>query len=143
MVRSQVQIRAFHPHRKGNKRALGELEAEVMDCLWETPKSSVKDVWENLSRQRALAYTTIMTTMDRLYQKGLLQRVKAGKAFLYAPLFSRQEFEEILTEEVLRGLVGATGEPLMSAFLDLLSERDPASLDRLESMIRQRRRGDE
>ena len=101
----------------------------------------MKEIWEKLSRQRPLAYTTIMTTMDRLYRKGLLQRAKSGKAFLYAPCFSRQEFEEILTEEVLQGLVGATGEPLMSAFLDLLSEKDPSSLDRLEEMIRRRRTG--
>lgn len=139
MAKSRVQIRAFHPHMKGIKRALGELEAEVMDCLWEMPESSVKEIWEKLSPRRALAYTTIMTTMDRLYQKGLLQRAKSGKAFLYAPRFSRQEFEEILTEEVLQGLVGATSEPLMSAFLDLLSEKDPGSLDRLEVMIRRRR----
>jgi predicted transcriptional regulator len=139
MAKSRVQIRAFHPHMKGVKRALGELEAEVMDCLWATPESSVKGVWETISRKRALAYTTIMTTMDRLYQKGLLQRVKAGKAFFYEPRISRQEFEEILTEEVLRGLAGASSEPLMSAFLDLLSEKDPFSLDRLEAMIRQRR----
>jgi predicted transcriptional regulator len=141
MIRSRVQIRAFHPHMKGIKRALGDLEAEVMDCLWEAPESSVKEIWERLSQQRPLAYTTIMTTMDRLYQKGLLQRVKSGKAFLYKPRFSRQEFEEILTEEVLQGLVGATSEPLMSAFLDLLSEKDPGSLDRLELMIRRRRTG--
>ena len=139
MAKSRVQIRAFHPHMKGIKRALGELEAEVMDCLWEMPESSVKEIWEKLSPRRALAYTTIMTTMDRLYQKGLLQRAKSGKAFLYAPRCSRQEFEEILTEEVLQGLVGATSEPLMSAFLDLLSEKDPGSLDRLEVMIRRRR----
>jgi predicted transcriptional regulator len=126
---------------KGIKRALGDLEAEVMDCLWQAPESSVKEIWEKLSRQRPLAYTTVMTTMDRLYRKGLLQRAKSGKAFLYAPCFSRQEFEEILTEEVLQGLVGATGEPLMSAFLDLLSEKDPSSLDRLEEMIRRRRTG--
>ena len=139
MAKSRVQIRAFHPHMKGIKRALGELEAEVMDCLWEMPESSVKEIWEKLSPRRALAYTTIMTTMDRLYQKGLLQRAKSGKAFLYVPRFSRREFEEILTEEVLQGLVGATSEPLMSAFLDLLSEKDPGSLDRLEVMIRRRR----
>lgn len=143
MVKSSLQIRAFHPHRKGTKRALGELESKVMDRLWKAPESSVKEIWEDLSRERTLAYTTIMTTMDRLYQKGLLQRVKSGKAFLYAPRFSRQEFEEFLTEEVLRGLAGATSESLMSAFLDLLAERDPACLDRLEEMIRQRRAGNE
>ena len=141
MTRSRVQIRAFHPHMKGIQRALGELEAEVMDCLWEAPESSVKEVWEKLCLRRSLAYTTIMTTMDRLYQKGLLQRVKSGKAFLYAPRFSRQEFEEILTEEVLHGLAGATSEALMSAFLDVLSEKDPGSLERLEAMIQERRTG--
>ncbi|MDH7500445.1 MAG: BlaI/MecI/CopY family transcriptional regulator [candidate division NC10 bacterium] len=138
-----LRIRAFRPHLKGIKRALGELESQVMESLWQAPHSSVKDIWERLSQKRSLAYTTVMTTMDRLYQKGLLQRVKAGKAFLYAPRFSRQQFEEILTTEVLRGLATGTREPLISAFLDLLSEIDPKSLDRLGEMIRKRRTGNE
>jgi len=134
-----LHIRAFHPHLKGIKRALGELESQVMECLWQTPHSSVKEIWERLSQKRTLAYTTVMTTMDRLYQKGLLQRVKSGKAFLYQPRFSREQFEEILTEEVLKGLAGAPNEYLLSAFLDLLSERDPTSLNRLEEMLREKR----
>lgn len=143
MVGSRFSIHSFHPHHKGVKQALGELESKVMDCLWEMPGASVREVWERLCRVRTLAYTTIMTTMDRLYQKGLLRRVKSGKAFHYAPLFSRQEFDEVLTEEVLRGLAGVTSESLMSAFLDLLSEKDPSNLRRLEAMIRERRKENE
>ena len=114
-----------------------------MECLWQAPRSSVKEIWETLSQKRPLAYTTVMTTMDRLYQKGLLQRVKSGKAFLYAPRFSRREFEEILTAEVLRGLASDTRESLISAFLDLLSEIDPKSLDRLGEMVQRRKTREE
>ena len=138
----RLRIRSFYPQMKGINRALGELESKVMECLWSAPGSSVKGIWERLSSERSerpLAYTTIMTTMDRLYQKGLLQRVKVGKAFLYEPRFSREEFEEIVTEEVLRGLASSANEFLMSAFLDLLSRRDPDSLSRLEEMIQQKR----
>ncbi len=138
----RLRIRSFYPHMKGINRALGELESKVMECLWGAPGSSVKGIWERLSSERSerpLAYTTIMTTMDRLYQKGLLRRVKVGKAFLYEPRFSREEFEEIVTEEVLRGLASSANEFLMSAFLDLLSRRDPDSLSRLEEMIQQKR----
>jgi predicted transcriptional regulator len=143
MREARLRIQSFRPRLKGMNRALGELESKVMECLWSAPGSSVKEIWEKLSSQKAFAYTTIMTTMDRLFQKGLLRRDKVGKAFLYEPRFSREQFEEILTEEVLKGLAGSPNECLMSAFLDLLSERDPGSLDRLEEMIQQKRVRDE
>jgi predicted transcriptional regulator len=139
MSRPRLRIKSFRPRMKGIERALGELEARVMDHLWDSPSSSVREVWQQLSGERPLAYTTVMTTMDRLFQKGLLRREKAGKAFRYRARFSRQEFEELLTEEVLRGLTNAPNECLLSAFLDLMWERDPGSLDRLEQMIREKR----
>src|SRR5579885_1981814 len=74
-------------------RDLGTLESAVMEILWRRPgESSVHDVSGELDRP--LAYTTVMTTLDRLYKKGLLTRRKCERVFLYSPKFSRREWEE-------------------------------------------------
>src|SRR5581483_6837181 len=72
-------------------RMMGPLEIAVMEILWAGGESSVHDVVARLPR--ALAYTTVMTTLDRLYKKGLLDRRKEERAFLYAPRLSRAEWE--------------------------------------------------
>lgn len=71
----------------------GELEASVMDRLWEAEgPRSVRDVLVDLQRTRDIAYTTVMTVMERLFRKGLLAREEAGKAFLYRPVLSRADY---------------------------------------------------
>jgi predicted transcriptional regulator len=81
----------------------------------------------------------VLTTLDRLHRKGYLLREKHGKAFVYAPHYSREEFERGVAHEVLGALLGQGTETALSAFVDLVGE-DAEALDRLESMIRQKRR---
>ncbi len=109
---------------------LGHLEECVMEILWSGGESNVRDVAEKLARP--LAYTTVMTTLDRLYKKGLLVRRKSERAFLYAPRLSRLEWERKL-------MAGFSGELLISCFLDNAA-RDPALLDELERKIKMKRK---
>jgi predicted transcriptional regulator len=73
-----------------------------------------------------------------MYRKGYLLRVKQGKAFVYAPCYTREEFERGMAQEVLGALIGGLGEPVLSTFVDLVGE-DGDKLDRLEQLIRQKR----
>src|ERR1035438_8100877 len=82
---------------------LGHLEATVMDLLWERGESNVHDVVQRLNRP--LAYTTIMTTLDRLFKKGLLRRRKSARAFLYSPRWSRMEWEQKRAGEFVAGFL--------------------------------------
>ena len=77
----------------GNAAAamLGPLELELMQILWSRGESNVRDVVCRLDR--SLAYTTVMTTLDRLYKKGFLDRRMPDRAFVYSPRFSREEWE--------------------------------------------------
>jgi predicted transcriptional regulator len=69
---------------------MGELEQAVMDILWNRPEAlSVRDVHELLAQDRDLAYTTVMTVLDRLAKKGLVVRNLDGRAWLYRPANSR------------------------------------------------------
>ncbi len=124
----------------------GPLETQVLEALWRVGRaSSVRDLREFFP---GVAYTTLMTTLDRLYKKGVLSRRKAGRAFLYAPLSSREDLEQRLALEALDAILGSFGSPtgmrpLLSTFVDAVSRRDEIFLDELEALVRARRRSNE
>lgn len=121
--------------------ALGPLELSTMEILWERGESNVREVIERLDRR--LAYTTVMTTLDRLFKKGLLDRRKVHRSFAYLPKLSRQEWEEKRAGELMAGFLAGpepSRELLLSCFLDVVGEHDAALLDELEKKIRMRRK---
>jgi predicted transcriptional regulator len=134
-------VRGFRRPAEVAEQALGTLEREVMELLWSrTSESTVGDVRAELGGDAA--YTTLMTTLDRLYRKGLLTRRKDGRAFRYSPRLQRAEFERVLTSEMIGGLLtpGAAVGPILSSIVDAVSDRDRAALDDLERLVREKRR---
>lgn len=123
------------------RAALGRLEREVMGVVWRGGSLCVRDVQAQLGRPAA--YTTVMTTLDRLFKKGFVDRVRDGRAFVYTAARSRAEVEAAVASGLLRGLLdhgsGAAG-PLLSNLVDVVGERDDALLDELESLVRAKRR---
>jgi predicted transcriptional regulator len=120
--------------------SLGHLERTVMDVLWARGESSVHAVIEGLGRPRA--YTTVMTTMDRLFKKGFLDRRKSERAFLYSTRFSRQEWEQRRASELVADFLDGshpTRGLLISCLVDAVGQRDEALLDELEEKIRRKR----
>ena len=135
----------FLKHRifdhRTNPPVLGPLEIAVMEILWERGESNVHDVIEKLGRP--LAYTTIMPTLDRLYKKGLLDRHKSERAFLYSTRQTRLEWEQKRAGEFVAGFLNgpqAAGEMLISCLVDAVGQRDEALLDELERKIRVKRK---
>jgi predicted transcriptional regulator len=121
--------------------ALGALEREVMDVLWSDGRFNVRDVQARLPRQ--VAYTTVMTTLDRLFKKGLAARTRAGRAFVYSTALTRAEFEAAVAGGVVSGLLsnaagGAT--PILSNLVDAVGSEDPRLLETLEQLVREKRR---
>ena len=111
-----------------------------MQVLWERGRCNVRDVAQQLDRP--LAYTTVMTTLDRLYKKGLLDRHMPDRAFIYSARLSRQEWERARAEYVLADfLTGPQSwrELLLSSFLDAVGKHDAALLVELEKRIRRKR----
>ena len=137
--RLRIALRGYRPDERGVGSVLGDLETAVMEALWAKPSRTVIEVERVLQRRRDVAHTTVLTTLDRLHRKGYLTRIKRGRAFVYSPRFSREQFERGLVEEVLGSLLGNLGAPALSAFVDLVGE-DLATLDRLEAIIREKRR---
>jgi len=137
--RPKIALRGFRPEGKGTGQVLGELESAVIKLLWKDAPLTVVDVEERLRRSREIAHTTVLTTLDRMFRKGYLTREKHGKAFVYAPRYSREEFERAMAHEVLGALLDNYAEPALSAFVDLVAE-DAGALDQLEQLIREKRR---
>ena len=123
------------------RAAFGHLEREVMDVMWRGGAMSVRDVQGQLPR--SVAYTTVMTTLDRLFKKGFVSRSREGRAFAYTAAHSRQQVEAAVASGVLTGFLQqgiAHARPLLSNLVDAVAERDDALLDELEELIRARRR---
>lgn len=104
---------------------LGHLETKVMEVLWTRGESNVRDVVDHLPRP--LAYTTVMTTLDRLFKKGMLDRRKEERAFYYLAHLSKKEWELKRADTLISCLVEAAGP------------QDAALLDNLENKIRMKR----
>lgn len=121
-------------------RVLGALEERVMDILWSEAESSlaVREVWGRLRSD--LAYTTVMTTLDRLYKKGLLARRRSGNAFVYRPAMSRDDYHRRIVEETVTGLLARSTDPVLAAFVDVAAGIDEENLARLTKLIAERRR---
>lgn len=120
---------------------LGRLERDVMRELWRRGQTSVREM--HRAFEERIAYTTLMTTLDRLYKKGLLDRRKDGRAFLYSTRISCEEFEQGIAEDVIDGLLGRGSEsvePVLACFVDAVSERDRELLDELDRLVKEKRR---
>ena len=123
------------------QKPLGELEAAILAVLWDNAeKLSVRTVHEYLEREQALAYTTVMTVLDRLFEKGIVTREKDGKAFLYWPVLTREAYLGGRAARMLTELEVPVQRDVLMAFLDSAEHADPAVLDELSALIQARRK---
>lgn len=111
-------------------RPFGELEAAIMDRLWSWDRpASVREVREDLQRDRSIAYTTVMTVMDNLHRKGVLARERDGRAYRYRPVHSRGEHGAQLMGEALAGSGDRTAT--LMRFFEGMSAEEAAQLREL------------
>ena len=121
--------------------AFGPLEIRVLESLWSrSMPACVRDIQPDFP---GVAYTTLMTTLDRLYRKGTLSRLKMGRAFYYQTKSSQQglisEVAGTAFASLLPGGDAASLRPILSLFVETVGERDQRLLDELESLVRARR----
>jgi predicted transcriptional regulator len=112
------------------KANMGELEAAVMDVLWDRGGwLSPGDVHAVLTPARPLAYTTVMTILVRLWQKGRLRRERDGRAYAYRPLQTREQYAATRMGEVL--LAAGDRPKVLACFLESLGPSDRTQLRRM------------
>jgi len=131
------RLRGRKPLFEAALDSLGDLERRVMIEVRRLGESNVARV--NTALGDHYAYTTVMTTLDRLYKKDLLIRRKEGRAFLYQVRFSPEEMERTIATDIIERLFDtSTGsvEPVLACIVDSVSERDRELLDDLERLVR-------
>ncbi|WP_406256950.1 BlaI/MecI/CopY family transcriptional regulator [Streptomyces nigra] len=113
-------------------RRLGDLEAEIMDRLWRWQRpATVREVVDDINEERPLAYTTVMTVANILYNKGWLLRSKQGRAWVYTPVRGREEYAAALMEEAL----GASADRPV-ALAHFVQQMDPDEIGALRKALR-------
>ena len=132
--------RILHWLRPLHETRLGPLEQQLLGELWRRGNATVRELLVDGSLK--LAYTTVMTTLDRLYKKQLLDRVAEGRAFRYSPRHSREELMNAAVRENIRQLLGSgsTAALPLSYLVDALSEHDVSLLEDLQKILDQKRR---
>jgi predicted transcriptional regulator len=117
---------------------LGPLERRIHHAVWMRGTATVREVLEDGTIWQT--YSTIMTTMDRLFRKGLLGRVLEGKAFRYTARCSPEEMERVATMNGVRQLLESEYVSLhLSYFVEAISARDEKLLDELQTLVERQR----
>jgi predicted transcriptional regulator len=120
---------------------LGTLERQVLDAVWRLGRASVREVLTALDH--AVAYTTAMTVMDRLFKKGVLERERVGRAYVYSAAASSEQLQSSLVMGLLQRLLGQgpkAASPVLSHLVDTVGARDRQLLDELDRLVREKRR---
>lgn len=131
----------FDPRKKGLRKVLGDLESEVMETVWKSGDVTVREVHEMVGGRKDLAYTTVMTVMSRLAEKGLLRRRKGKQnAMVYSAAMGRDEFLRDASTSILKGLMGDFGAPAMSQLVEMIGNDSDERIEELSKLIEERRR---
>ncbi len=118
------------------KSSLGPLEREVLDVICRDGHSTVREVLRHMGHD--VAYTTVMTTMDRLYQKGVLQRRKVKRAFVYSSALTKRDLEKQTAQDLLEAYLACrfpSRAERASALLEAITASDPLLINEIEAQI--------
>lgn len=114
---------------------LGELEAAIMQIIWQRGEVTVRDVWETLQPERPLAYTTVMTVMSRLVPKGILAVRKQGKTAYYRATGTPEEITAQQAQRAVQNVLTHFGDVGIAQFLRELQDVDPQRLQSLQALL--------
>ena len=127
-------------HFRASSSQLGPLEERMLEALWTRGSATVRELIE--AECHDLAYTTVMTTLDRLFKKNLLSRQAEGRAFRYVPVVTREELHREVAREAFRQLLEASPASSLplSYLVEIVTERDAHLLDDLRQLVEAKRR---
>lgn len=131
--------RIFRLLRSSPTPRLGPLEEQLLQALWQRGNATVRELLNDC--QLRLAYTTVMTTLDRLHKKNLLARVPEGRAYRYWPQQTVEDFQRAAATQAIRELLGAgAAAASLSHLVEAVSEHDKQLLDELSRLVERKRR---
>ena len=116
--------------KKIKNQTFGELEADIMEIIWELDQVTVRQVLNRLRKKRDIAYTTVMTVMSRLADKGVLKRqLDENSAYIYQPSQDKKTFLAASSKKAINNLLNDFGEIAVAQFIDIIETNDWKNTD--------------
>ena len=130
----------FRPGNQTMEKILGPLEKDLMQILWRAQGPMTgRDIFEMLREKRRVAYTTVLTVLERLVPKGLVSKDKVEGRYLYTATQTQDAFTAAVSRSVLAGLMELSATQTVAAMVDILDKSNPDDLQGLMDLIQQRR----
>lgn len=130
-----MKIKNFKYDEVGLNRFFGPLEANIMEYLWDKDEQSIKAVQQSLELDKPINFNTVMTVMNRLVEKGILEKRSEGRLSLFRPVQSKEEFFEEQSKKLTENLLDEFGGAIISHMLDAMKDADQGLIEKLEQKI--------
>ena len=130
-----MNIKNFKYDEVGLNRFFGPLEANIMEYLWDKDEQSIKAVQQSLELAKPINFNTVMTVMNRLVEKGILEKRSEGRLSLFRPVQSKAEFLEEQSKKLTENLLDEFGGAVISHMLDAMKDADQGLIEKLEKKI--------
>ena len=118
-------------------KVLGELESDIMEIIWQSKEPiSVRTVTQSLQKKRQIAYTTVMTIMNRLVEKGLLSRKQEGRAYLYKGAVSKDKFLTRISRQIIKNFIANFGDVAIAHFAQEVDKLVPVKRQELLKILK-------
>ena len=130
----------FRLKKAGLGRSLGDLEKNIMDILWLRGEATGKEIFAEIRQSRNIAVTTVLTVLERLAKKGIVRRSKGESVYVYVPAFTKAEFTDMVSQEVMKGIMDISASSAVASLVDILADTDPHELDRLSKLIEKKKK---
>lgn len=124
-------------------KVLGALESEIMEIVWQSQHPiSVRDVTEILQQTKKIAYTTVMTIMGRLTEKGLLKCQTSGRAYIYQPVYSKDKFLTRITHQIIKNFISRFGDIAIAHFAEEVGRLNPHKRKNLLKILKEAKKNE-
>lgn len=136
----------FRPHEEDLDKVLGKLEADILKALWKLGASSVREIHKEAAQHRDVALTTVATVLDRLFEKGLVERELVrtrGLWYEYRPALTKVELEKAVVKDVITGLFETFGDATVSHFINSAGIKDKHKIREFKGFLERLRREQE
>ncbi|WP_260288310.1 BlaI/MecI/CopY family transcriptional regulator [Peribacillus aracenensis] len=130
-----MNIKNFKYDEVGLNRFFGPLEANIMEYLWDNDEQSIKSVQQSLEIDKPINFNTVMTVMNRLVEKGILEKRAEGRLSLFRPVQTKAEFLEEQSKKLTENLLDEFGGAVISHMLDAMKDADQGLIEKLEQKI--------
>ncbi|MEN1935255.1 BlaI/MecI/CopY family transcriptional regulator [Paenibacillus sp. 102] len=129
-------------NEQGLNHFFGPLEAKIMEIIWNTPDVTIKEVQQKLSEESPVNFNTVMTVMNRLVEKGHLQKQMVKRSGVYRAIQTKESFLSNQTKKMTQELMGEFGDLVVNHMLDELDQADPVLIKKLEAKLNQLKKED-